>query len=512
MPLRTFLLVSVVFNASLLRVPYGLAGPIEDAVRSVVLIRTPSGLGTGFVVGGGTLVATNFHVIEGATEAHAEFQDGSSIAFIGFRIASPEYDLAILELPNNAPAAALRLSDDLPDIGTDVFAIGSPKGLAGSVSKGVISAYRRWSELGPLMKDRLHSFGYSLDGRWVQTDAAINSGNSGGPLVLSTGEVIGINTLAAPPSVGQSINFAVLASHLAQFLDAMPDKSLSFDALPPAKRPANDDHKERGSADNTADYWAAVANVNGGYEVECQKLRIKHGFFKVRRRADPVGNAKVGMADERFGKTPRERQSRISRMAGDAGLTIAEAKEMDFDSLSMAVTDKRLKEEADRRRLVKAKGLGPLAYQNELMRQLGGGRDAEKKIKDFDEALAGLAIAAARAATSLDAIPTDSVHPALIEYSITLATAYRKLSLSTGRARTAVKLIATGGSQRDAELAEAGMKEDRADLLNLRDVTGAEMRVRLQNLFGRDFEPYTAAPPPDQLHLFEGEENLPGRP
>jgi S1-C subfamily serine protease len=101
-----------------------------------VLVRTPDGLGTGFVVGDGSIVATNFHVIAGASEAIAEFADGTKVDFDGYLVASPGYDLAILKLPRPAGQPPLRLQADRLDLGTDVFAIGSPRGLAGSVSKG----------------------------------------------------------------------------------------------------------------------------------------------------------------------------------------------------------------------------------------------------------------------------------------------------------------------------------------------------------------------------------------
>jgi hypothetical protein len=99
-------------------------------------VRTPDGLGTGFVVGDGSIVATNFHVIAGASEVIAEFADGTKVDFEGYLVASPGYDLAILKLPRPAGQPPLGLQTDRLDLGTDVFAIGSPRGLAGSVSKG----------------------------------------------------------------------------------------------------------------------------------------------------------------------------------------------------------------------------------------------------------------------------------------------------------------------------------------------------------------------------------------
>ena len=214
---------------------------IADVLKSVCVVQTEDGIGTGFVVKERSLIATNFHVIEGAKKAHVEFPNGATIDVSGFLIASPGYDLAVLRLASDAPAAPLKLRAGESDVGVDVFAVGNPQGLAGSVSKGVISARRRWEDLRPLLRDHLHDFGYELDGSWVQTDAAINGGNSGGPLCLADGTVIAINTLGVPAEIGQNLNFAIDASHLMHFLNRLPAKPRSLAAMPPSpagKQPA----------------------------------------------------------------------------------------------------------------------------------------------------------------------------------------------------------------------------------------------------------------------------------
>jgi hypothetical protein len=481
------------------------AGPIEDTLRSVVLIRTPAGLGTGFVVGDGTLIATNYHVIEGAAEAKAEFQDGTSAAVVGFRIASPGYDLAVLELPNKANAPPLKLSEAKPDLGTDVFAIGAPRGLAGSVSKGVISAYRRWPDLEPLLKGDLHDFGYALDSSWVQTDAAITGGNSGGPLVLANGDVVGLNTLGAPPHVGQNINFAVAVAHLKAFLATMPDKAMPFASLPPSKKPVRDHAAGKNVARRTAEYWEAVAKVNGVEAVERQTLLIKVGAFKV--RADPALDPmrKVGVQDERFGKTEQDRILRIRRMAKEAGISPDEARQMDFDELSKAVAVGRA--EKQRRRMEKAMRPGPMASpeQARFIQDLAAIRESGETLAVFDELHRSCATACTKAAGDISAIPTESVDPAVVEYAINLATAYRRVALSLHKSLLAVKLVAKGSPPEPAEQLLVELNQDRAALNELRDVVGSELQARLKNVYQQDFAPTTVFPP-DKLHLFVGEE------
>lgn len=481
------------------------AGPIEDTLRSVVLIRTTDGLGAGFVIGDGTLIATNLHVIDSATEVTAEFQDGSKMVVRGFRLASPGHDLAILELPEKALVPPLALSEAHPDLGADVFAIGAPKGLAGSVTKGVISAYRRWADLEPLMKEGLHAFGYAMDSNWVQTDAAINGGNSGGPLVLASGDVIGINTLAAPASVGQNIGFAISAAHLIHFLETMPEKALPLASLPPGPRIAQAAANGDTLAKRSTEYWKAVAQIHGEYEVECQRLRIAHGLFRVRMKEvpKPLQQGNVGIEDARFGKTVREREAAISRMAAAAKIPWDEARQMDWTSLRQAVDDQKHKKLQERRKLVVARGLGPHAHQAELMRQLGGDK-AKFTVKSFDEMFTAIARAEVQAAESLDRIPSNSVDPELFEYAITLARYFRKLALSTSQSRVAVLSLSYGGTIEEAELAEARLKNIKEALFHLRDVTGPELRVRLRNLYKCEFSE-TIVFPPDKLHLFDGE-------
>lgn len=192
--------------------PENLSTLVNQAAPSVVSISaarasSPDGrdgrsLGTGFVVDAAGIVVTNNHVIEGAREIHVTFADGRRrVARVsGVDAAS---DLALLRVAREPGLQALSLGDaEEARPGDWVVAIGSPFGLGGSVSAGVISARNRRLE-----SDLLEDF--------IQTDVAINRGSSGGPLLNLRGEVIGVNSALISPNGGSAgVSFSVPANTL----------------------------------------------------------------------------------------------------------------------------------------------------------------------------------------------------------------------------------------------------------------------------------------------------------
>jgi serine protease Do len=159
--------------------------------------RRVNSLGSGFVIDAEGIIVTNNHVIEGADEIEVNFPDGSSLTaeVVG---TDPKTDLAVLRVEPDTPLTAVPFGDsEAMRIGDWVMAIGNPFGLGGSVSVGIVSARGRNINAGPYDD-------------FIQTDAAINRGNSGGPLFNMRGEVIGINTAIISPTGGSiGIGFSV---------------------------------------------------------------------------------------------------------------------------------------------------------------------------------------------------------------------------------------------------------------------------------------------------------------
>jgi len=185
---------------------YEKVSPSVVAIRVEVERLTPFGYqrtqaqGSGFVYDPQGYIVTNNHVVADASKVEIVFQDGTSIEarVVG---ADPYSDLAVVKLltvDRSLQAVTLGDSSKLK-IGEPVVAIGNPLGLSGSATSGIIS------QLGRL----LPTDGYSITGV-IQFDAAVNPGNSGGPLLNQWGEVIGITTaIASPTGVFSGIGFAV---------------------------------------------------------------------------------------------------------------------------------------------------------------------------------------------------------------------------------------------------------------------------------------------------------------
>ena len=173
--------------------------------------RKVSSLGSGFVIDGKEgLVVTNNHVIEGADEIIINFHDGSKLKVDKVLGRDTKTDLALLKVTPKKPLPEAKFgSSAAMKVGDWVMAIGNPFGLGGSVTVGVVSAKQRDIQSGPYDD-------------YIQTDASINKGNSGGPLFNMDGDVIGVNTAIISPSGGSiGICFAVPSDNAMVVLDQL---------------------------------------------------------------------------------------------------------------------------------------------------------------------------------------------------------------------------------------------------------------------------------------------------
>ena len=165
--------------------------------------------GTGFIINEEGFIVTNAHVLEGGSFVNAinYEQHVISAKFIGY---DPDLDIALLKIPGTYDALKLENSNDI-QTGEEVIAIGNPLGLEFSASKGIVSA--------------VHREGQNGLAAYIQTDAALNPGNSGGPLINKQGRVIGINNFKVGSS--ESLGFALESNYIKTAVNTISQKALN---------------------------------------------------------------------------------------------------------------------------------------------------------------------------------------------------------------------------------------------------------------------------------------------
>jgi S1-C subfamily serine protease len=187
---------------------------VRQVLPSVVLIRTPDGLGSGVVLDRSGNIVTNAHVAGNATEFQVQVAGDTAPRSARLVGSYPPDDLAVIRADDPSGLQPARFGDsDRARAGDVVLAIGNPLGLSGSVTQGIVSATDRAvtepASEGPVGRS---TAAVTLPGA-IQTSAPINPGNSGGALVSTSGQVIGIPTLAAGSPQGggqaQGIGFAI---------------------------------------------------------------------------------------------------------------------------------------------------------------------------------------------------------------------------------------------------------------------------------------------------------------
>ncbi|MEO3875763.1 trypsin-like peptidase domain-containing protein [Nonomuraea sp. B12E4] len=187
---------------------------------SVVMIQGQTGEGSGVVLSQDGLILTNNHVVEGAEQGGGQmtvkFSDGKTAKATAVGT-DPATDLAVIRAEGVSGLSQATLGDsDALKVGDAVLAIGSPLGLDGSVTAGIVSALDRTLTTGPEQRQQIppgwgqeqQPSGTTIGGA-IQTDASINPGNSGGALVNAAGELVGINTAIASEAAGGGVGFAI---------------------------------------------------------------------------------------------------------------------------------------------------------------------------------------------------------------------------------------------------------------------------------------------------------------
>jgi S1-C subfamily serine protease len=199
-------------KGNLVRSVYAAASP------SVASVRTGSGSGTGFLVDSNGTIVTNAHVVGGSSQVQVRFQDKGQYHDAQVLSVDASTDLAALKVDPSAVQGIrpLQLADsDSAQVGDTAVAIGYPLGLARTATAGIVSGLERQIQ---------SPNGFSID-KVIQTDAPVNPGNSGGPLLNAKGQVIGVNSQIATAAGGGDgnigISFAIPANTVKQVLPSL---------------------------------------------------------------------------------------------------------------------------------------------------------------------------------------------------------------------------------------------------------------------------------------------------
>ncbi|KAA0224453.1 MAG: serine protease, partial [Armatimonadetes bacterium] len=187
----------------------------RGAKDAVVTIGTPTGAGTGFITGDGTLLVTAAHIVEGEnlSEIQTSLKDLRVVSVHAF---DPDRDVAVLKL--NKPASRrLALASALPQPGTEIFVIGTPLGfLQQTISEGIVSGIRKTGT-----------------GTLLQITAPVSPGSSGSPVLNSAGQVVGM--VVGGIQEGQLLNFAVASSEIQRVIASARKPYEDPTATPPPK-------------------------------------------------------------------------------------------------------------------------------------------------------------------------------------------------------------------------------------------------------------------------------------
>jgi len=186
------------------------SGIYSNSVNSVVIISTDVSQGTGFFIHKGGYIVTNYHVIENARAAGVYTKDSNYPYRVSIIGTNPDMDVALLKINGEFPKLTFGDSNDVK-VGEKVIAIGNPYGLQFSATTGSVS--------------QVHRTGPNGLNAYIQIDAAVNPGNSGGPLINSKGEVIGMVNFKIGGAEG--LGFALESNYIKKVINEISQEALN---------------------------------------------------------------------------------------------------------------------------------------------------------------------------------------------------------------------------------------------------------------------------------------------
>jgi Trypsin-like peptidase domain len=246
------------------------ANVVKKSSDAVVLIVTSdsdgheTALGSGFLISANGEIVTNFHVIKGAHSAEVKLSSGAFFPVSGILASDPDRDLAIIKVNgNNVPLLTLGDTDKL-SVGDHVVAIGSPLGLEGTVSDGIVSALREEAQ----------------DKRWIQTTAPVSPGNSGGPLLDMRGNVVGVITWRVSSHQAQNLNFAIPSDEVRSLL-SKPDRLVPLDSVVADSDQAEQATVKQGASEEQAiEQLRVIAKAIGECPDHVYMSTDEHGYTR----------------------------------------------------------------------------------------------------------------------------------------------------------------------------------------------------------------------------------------
>ncbi len=233
---------------------------------TVTIVADNEQQGSGFYVAP-NVIATNYHVIEEATEAHGIIAStNAKVRVIGYVAVDKEADLILLKV-SGSPRTPLKMAKSKVVIGQTIYTVGAPLGMSGTISNGMVSAIR--------------NDGY-VD--YLQITAPISSGSSGSPVVNRVGEVVGISTLTS--TKGQNLNFAVSHKHLQELKSQIRSTPIKLAYL----KSQNTKHKKENDSHST--FSIQFAALRTFHPTTLQTIDYYEGhytvFFNVGENKDVV--------------------------------------------------------------------------------------------------------------------------------------------------------------------------------------------------------------------------------